>query len=171
MLSSHSRRFSAMGTLWPLASSSFLLEARSLLKGRKITHSYVNLSPLIRDHTQCIDLQIFYVLEGAVTFKVHRTSFLLATGGMFLVPRGMNLRDVPSLCARAYHHDSPGNMYYIQNVSDRDAKLFFAQARKVEAGEGSRSPSKSRTPMPRQESVDEEVSHARVPSKSTKKRA
>ncbi|KAI0093782.1 Mif2/CENP-C like-domain-containing protein [Irpex rosettiformis] len=93
---------------------------------------------------------IFYVLEGAVTFKVHRTSFVLATGGMFLVPRG--------------------NMYYIQNISDRDAKLFFAQARKVEAGEESRSPSKSRTPMPRQESVDEEVSHSRVPSKHTKKR-
>ncbi|KZT09565.1 uncharacterized protein LAESUDRAFT_722528 [Laetiporus sulphureus 93-53] len=54
---------------------------------------------------------VFYVIEGAVNFKVHRTSYLIATGGMFLVPRG--------------------NMYFIQNVSDRDARLFFAQARKV----------------------------------------
>ncbi|PCH37933.1 hypothetical protein WOLCODRAFT_161168 [Wolfiporia cocos MD-104 SS10] len=53
---------------------------------------------------------VFYVIEGAVNCKVHRTNFLLATGGMFLVPRG--------------------NLYYIQNASDRDARLFFAQARK-----------------------------------------
>jgi centromere protein C len=33
-------------------------------------------------------LQIFYVIEGAVECKVHRASFVLATGGMFMVPRG-----------------------------------------------------------------------------------
>ncbi|CCM06441.1 uncharacterized protein FIBRA_08703 [Fibroporia radiculosa] len=54
---------------------------------------------------------VFYVIEGAVNFTVHQTSFVLTTGGMFLVPRG--------------------NMYFIQNISDRDAKLFFAQARKM----------------------------------------
>ncbi|KAJ3552142.1 hypothetical protein NM688_g4308 [Phlebia brevispora] len=74
---------------------------------------------------------IFYLIEGAVTFKVHRTSYILTTGSMFLVPRG--------------------NQYYIRNISDRDAKLFFAQARKLPASErddeseSSRSPSKSRS--------------------------
>ncbi|KAL5532775.1 MIF2 [Sanghuangporus sanghuang] len=54
---------------------------------------------------------IFYIIEGAINLKVHRTSFVLATGAMFLVPRGNN--------------------YYMENVSQRPAKLFFAQARKV----------------------------------------
>ncbi|TFY55300.1 hypothetical protein EVJ58_g8336 [Rhodofomes roseus] len=54
---------------------------------------------------------VFYVIEGAVNLTVHKTSFILATGGMFLVPRG--------------------NMYHIRNISERDARLFFAQARKV----------------------------------------
>ena len=44
---------------------------------------------------------------------MHRTSFVLATGAMFLVPRG--------------------NTYYIENISQRPSKLFFAQARKVSA--------------------------------------
>ncbi|EPS94770.1 hypothetical protein FOMPIDRAFT_1169346 [Fomitopsis schrenkii] len=54
---------------------------------------------------------VFYVIEGAVNLTVHRTSFILATGGMFLVPRG--------------------NMYHIRNICERDARIFFAQARKV----------------------------------------
>ena len=32
--------------------------------------------------------QVFYVIEGAVNFKIHDTSMILATGGMFMVPRG-----------------------------------------------------------------------------------
>lgn len=40
-------------------------------------------------------------------------------------------------------------MYYIKNISDRDAKLFFAQARKMTVADSeasiSRSPSKSRS--------------------------
>ncbi|KAH9917445.1 Mif2/CENP-C like-domain-containing protein [Fomitopsis serialis] len=70
---------------------------------------------------------VFYVIEGAVNLTVHKTSFILATGGMFLVPRG--------------------NMYHIRNISERDAKLFFAQARKVsdeEMEEDRRSARKSR---------------------------
>ncbi|KAI0373070.1 hypothetical protein BV20DRAFT_853089 [Pilatotrama ljubarskyi] len=55
--------------------------------------------------------QVFYVIQGAVKFAVHKSNFILATGGMFMVPRG--------------------NIYYIQNICDRDAKLFFAQARKM----------------------------------------
>jgi centromere protein C len=48
-------------------------------------------------------------------FKVHESSYILCTGGMILVPRG--------------------NTYYIENIGDRDAKLFFAQARRVSAEE------------------------------------
>ncbi|RDX46946.1 hypothetical protein OH76DRAFT_1442600 [Lentinus brumalis] len=54
---------------------------------------------------------VFYVIQGAVQFCVHKTNFVLSTGGMFMVPRG--------------------NIYYIQNICERDAKLFFAQARKM----------------------------------------
>ncbi|KAF9462682.1 Mif2/CENP-C like-domain-containing protein [Collybia nuda] len=54
---------------------------------------------------------VFYVIEGAVNLKVHNTSLVLATGAMFLVPRG--------------------NTYFIENIADRDAKIFFTQARKM----------------------------------------
>lgn len=30
----------------------------------------------------------------------------------------------------------PGNYYFIQNISDRDVKLFFAQGRQVDAEDG-----------------------------------
>lgn len=55
----------------------------------------------------------FVVLEGAVQVMVHRTSFVIAPGGMFLVPKG--------------------NMYNIRNVAQREARIFFAQARSVSA--------------------------------------
>jgi hypothetical protein len=58
-------------------------------------------------------------------------------------------------------------MYHIQNISDRDAKLFFAQARKVDANEGTRSPS---APGIREESVDEGLKDSKLRTKSTKKR-
>ncbi|TEB18934.1 hypothetical protein FA13DRAFT_1744891 [Coprinellus micaceus] len=54
---------------------------------------------------------IFYVIEGAVNLKIHETSLVLSTGGMFMVPRG--------------------NMYFIENIGQRDAKIFFTQARKT----------------------------------------
>ncbi|KAI0331063.1 hypothetical protein GY45DRAFT_1322755 [Cubamyces sp. BRFM 1775] len=54
---------------------------------------------------------VFYVIQGAIKFAVHKSNFVLSTGGMFMVPRG--------------------NVYNIQNICDRDAKLFFAQARKM----------------------------------------
>ena len=57
------------------------------------------------------------MIEGAVTFKVYESSYVLCTGGSILVPRG--------------------NTYYIQNIAERDAKLFFAQARRVSAEEES----------------------------------
>ncbi|PPR02203.1 hypothetical protein CVT24_011430 [Panaeolus cyanescens] len=55
---------------------------------------------------------VFYVIQGAVNFKIHNTSMVLATGGMFLVPRG--------------------NTYFIENISNRDVHLFFVQTQKVE---------------------------------------
>lgn len=54
---------------------------------------------------------VFYVIEGAVSVVIHETTYVVATGGMFLIPRG--------------------NTYYIHNVSERDVKLFFTQARHV----------------------------------------
>src|SRR5258708_33363225 len=59
--------------------------------------------------------QVFYVIEGAVTFKVHESSYILCTGGMILVPRGKT--------------------YYIENLAGRDGRLFFAQAGRVSAEE------------------------------------
>ncbi|KAJ7275508.1 Mif2/CENP-C like-domain-containing protein, partial [Mycena haematopus] len=58
---------------------------------------------------------IFYVVQGAVSVVVCDTCVVLATGGMFMVPRG--------------------NTYFIENIADRDAKLFFTQARKVREGD------------------------------------
>ncbi|KAL1742162.1 Mif2/CENP-C like-domain-containing protein [Schizophyllum fasciatum] len=53
---------------------------------------------------------IFQVLEGAVNVRIHANSYILASGGMFMVPRG--------------------NTYFIENIADRETKLFFVQARK-----------------------------------------
>ena len=57
--------------------------------------------------------QTFVVFEGAVEVLVHRTQFVIAPGGMFCVPMG--------------------NTYNIRNVSERDARIFFAQARNMYA--------------------------------------
>ncbi|KZO90505.1 hypothetical protein CALVIDRAFT_590752 [Calocera viscosa TUFC12733] len=54
---------------------------------------------------------VFYVIQGAVKVQIYRTSFLIAVGGMFLVPRG--------------------NVYSLENVAERETILFFAQARKI----------------------------------------
>ncbi|KAG6809149.1 hypothetical protein H0H92_001399 [Tricholoma furcatifolium] len=54
---------------------------------------------------------IFYIIQGAVNVKIHNTSLILATGASFIVPRG--------------------NSYFIENISERDTRLFFTQARKV----------------------------------------
>ncbi|KAG2067490.1 hypothetical protein BDR04DRAFT_1144288 [Suillus decipiens] len=58
---------------------------------------------------------VFYVIEGAVAAVIHESQYIVATGGMFIVPRG--------------------NTYYIENISDRDAKVFFTQARQVSVDE------------------------------------
>jgi len=53
----------------------------------------------------------FTVLEGAVSVHVHRTTFVVAPCGVFWIPRG--------------------NVYSIRNISQRTAKLTFAQARRA----------------------------------------
>ncbi|KAJ7264854.1 Mif2/CENP-C like-domain-containing protein [Mycena haematopus] len=58
---------------------------------------------------------IFLVIQGAVNLKVYETSLIIASGGMFMIPRG--------------------NTYFIENIADRDAKLFFTQARKMREDE------------------------------------
>jgi centromere protein C len=59
--------------------------------------------------------QVFYVIEGAVTFEVHESSYILCTGGMIIIPRG--------------------NSYYIENITERVTRLFFAQMRRVATDE------------------------------------
>jgi len=54
---------------------------------------------------------VFFLHEGKVKFQVHHSEFLLTTGSQFFAPRG--------------------NHYLIKNVGKRDARIFFAQARKV----------------------------------------
>ncbi|KAL7420121.1 mitotic fidelity of chromosome transmission-related protein [Cryptotrichosporon argae] len=59
---------------------------------------------------------MFYVAKGAVQVIIHKTSFVMAVGGQFMVPRG--------------------NHYSIENISPTTtAELFFAQARKIRAHE------------------------------------
>lgn len=56
------------------------------------------------------------MIQGAVQVTIYRTSFVMAPGSQFLVPRG--------------------NDYCIENISpDKEAQLFFAQARKIRANE------------------------------------
>jgi hypothetical protein len=95
-------------------------------------------------------VQVFYVAEGAVEVRVHRTSFVMSYGGQFMVPRGesgllprhigrsntccyLNAPS-PSL-ATIWIRDvliGLGNQYSIKNISERTtAQLFFAQARKL----------------------------------------
>lgn len=62
-----------------------------------------------------------------MNFKVHEVSKVVATGGMFIAPRGTC--SVSYL--RPFIDHSLGNTYFIENISTRAAKLFFTQARKV----------------------------------------
>ncbi|KAG6811434.1 hypothetical protein H0H92_007395 [Tricholoma furcatifolium] len=54
---------------------------------------------------------VFIVLEGAVEVLIHQTSYAVSAGGVFAVPRG--------------------NYYSIRNISEKEAKVFFTQTRKV----------------------------------------
>ncbi|PBK93241.1 hypothetical protein ARMGADRAFT_992935 [Armillaria gallica] len=61
---------------------------------------------------------IFYIMEGAINLRIHETSMILCAGAMFMVPRG--------------------NAYFIENIAERDAKLFFSQAREDTSSEALR---------------------------------
>ncbi|KAK0496788.1 Mif2/CENP-C like-domain-containing protein [Armillaria luteobubalina] len=61
---------------------------------------------------------IFYIMEGAINLRIHETSMILCSGAMFMVPRG--------------------NAYFIENIAERDAKLFFSQAREDTSSEAPR---------------------------------
>jgi hypothetical protein len=94
---------------------------------------------------------VFYVAEGAVEVRVHRTSFVMSYGGQFMVPRGefgllSRLTGRSSCTCRCLPACSTslatiwirvvltglGNQYSIKNISERTtAQLFFAQARKL----------------------------------------
>jgi centromere protein C len=85
--------------------------------------------------------QVFYVAEGAVGVTVHKTNFYLCQGGMLMVPSGPSL---PSYLHELLRADAVADNYFsIDNPSDRDARLFFCQARK---GVGGAKPTYSRPP-------------------------
>ncbi|KAJ3763713.1 Mif2/CENP-C like-domain-containing protein [Lentinula raphanica] len=65
----------------------------------------------------------FYLIQGAINLKIHETSSILCTGATFMVPRG--------------------NTYFIENIGDREAKLFFSQTRQEPRAENPHSPRKS----------------------------
>ncbi|KAJ7823898.1 Mif2/CENP-C like-domain-containing protein [Mycena olivaceomarginata] len=54
---------------------------------------------------------IFLVMEGEVKLQVCEASMVVSSGSMFMIPRG--------------------NTYFIENIAERDAKLFFTQAREI----------------------------------------
>ncbi|KAL0946393.1 hypothetical protein HGRIS_012622 [Hohenbuehelia grisea] len=74
---------------------------------------------------------IFYVIEGAVNLRIHQSSLILATGAMFMVPRGATNASHYAFIILLTCVQLQGNTYFIENISDRDAKLVFTQARKM----------------------------------------
>lgn len=91
-----------------------------------------------------------------MNLKVCETSLIVASGGMFMIPRGEcrcfspTLPSAPPSLPSLLPPGSPflrftsphtdtadltGNTYFIENIADRDAKLFFTQARKMREGE------------------------------------
>lgn len=51
-------------------------------------NSYVRIVFPSRPQYLSDELQIFYVVEGAVTVRIHQTYHTVHEGGMFMVPRG-----------------------------------------------------------------------------------
>ncbi|KIK50475.1 hypothetical protein GYMLUDRAFT_182701 [Collybiopsis luxurians FD-317 M1] len=85
--------------------------------GSYMASGYIHLPPGGRKSSKSVkdNTYIFHCVEGAVNVKIHDTAYIIAQGGSFMVPRG--------------------NVYSIENVSDRTAKLMFVQARELTAGE------------------------------------
>lgn len=75
---------------------------------------------------------------------------------MFLVPRGKHSCKTPPTSPLLNDISHPGNTYFIENICDRDAKLFFTQARKVSLDDEDGAPAvprRSSDSMPRRPSV------------------
>jgi hypothetical protein len=70
---------------------------------------------------------MIFCSKGAVRVLVHRTTFTIARGGFFLVPRSMHTLQVS--CARLMAH--AGNSYEIENIGSVVAQLVFMQAREI----------------------------------------
>ncbi|KAF5379292.1 hypothetical protein D9757_007627 [Collybiopsis confluens] len=85
--------------------------------GSYMASGYIHLPPGGRKSTKNVkdNTYIFHCVEGAVNIKIHDTAYIIAQGGSFMVPRG--------------------NIYSIENICDRTAKLMFVQARELTAGE------------------------------------
>ena len=63
-------------------------------KPGKFSKDNAYVSKLYPSHSSAEVQQIFYVIQGAVQVTVHRTSFIMAPGGSFLVPRGSFFDDI-----------------------------------------------------------------------------
>jgi centromere protein C len=70
--------------------------------------------------------QFFFVHKGGLNVNIHRTSFNMGPGAMFMVPRGKLFDSLRRFIAYKI-----GNKYSIENLSQVEAELFFAQARKA----------------------------------------
>ena len=73
------------------------------------------------------DRQMLYCSQGAVRVLVYRTTFTIANGGFFLVPRGQYRANLSFL----WLTPGAGNSYEIENIGQIDARLVFMQAREV----------------------------------------
>ena len=85
------------------------------------------------------------MIQGAVSVFIHETNFIITTGGMFLVPRGLYAPAFPVVTKLIV---TSGNMYYIQNIAEREAKLFFTQARMTHPVNGTEAYHTSRSAPP-----------------------
>ncbi|KAJ3752040.1 Mif2/CENP-C like-domain-containing protein [Lentinula raphanica] len=85
--------------------------------GSFMASGYIHIKPGGRKSSKTVkdNTYIFHVVEGAVNVKIHDTAYIIAQGGSFMVPRG--------------------NIYFIENICERTAKLMFVQAREITAGE------------------------------------
>lgn len=70
---------------------------------------------------------MIFCSKGAVRVLIYRTTFTIARGGFFLVPRGASCR----ICSSLAHLRSAGNSYEIENIGNIDAQLVFMQAREI----------------------------------------
>ncbi|OSD08442.1 hypothetical protein PYCCODRAFT_1429508 [Trametes coccinea BRFM310] len=96
------------------------IEARSALPGGsysrlfmergclQVVHRVLRPNRKMRVDTVPNYVFVFYVIQGAVSFTMLESSFVVCSGGSFLIP--------------------PGNESVIRNAGDRDAKLFFVEA-------------------------------------------